>query len=266
MDNSQVEVLVNGKPIKQHSFDWKFWIEAREGTEYSIKIKNNSFRRKLAIVTVDGLNAISGKPQDDSIGQGYIVNAYNVLEVKGFRKDEETVGAFKFCKKGNSYCNEQGLKGNNGVIGIRLYDEKQAWVTFSSSNEIKNAPFYSPSSIPTCTSYPILTCSAENVYRSNSSTGDSGENYKSLDSCDISKTLRSESPKFDLGTTWGQKIEDKVTTVEFEVDESTKQELVLYYDTRANLEAMGLVLKEQKQVCFPKAFGAYATPPKNWKG
>ena len=122
--NTQVEVLVNNSPVRQHNHNGNTYIEARAGTEYSIKIKNSDHNRKLVVITVDGVNVITGEPQPESIGQGYIVRAYDSLDIKGFRKDMSSVGAFKFCKSGGSYCNEKGLKGNNGVIGVRIYDEK----------------------------------------------------------------------------------------------------------------------------------------------
>ena len=124
--NTQVEISVNGKPVKQYTHQNNIYIEARAGTEYTIKVKNDAYQRKLAVITVDGLNVITGKPQVDGIGQGYIVGSRDAITIRGFRQDMETVGAFKFCKKSGAYCNEQGLKGNNGVIGVRIYDEDMA--------------------------------------------------------------------------------------------------------------------------------------------
>lgn len=156
--NTHVEITVNGKPIKQYSHKGNTYIEAKIGTEYNIRIKNDSHRRKLAVVTVDGLNVITGQPHSaNDIGEGYIVGAYDSFDIKGFRKDMNSVGAFKFCQSGKSYCNEQGLKGNNGVIGVRIYDQKVNEIVFG--NTRPKHPFYwggEDSSAPMRWNYDVI--------------------------------------------------------------------------------------------------------------
>lgn len=266
--NTYIEIKVNGKPIKQYNKDGRTYIEARNGTEYSITVHNDGWHRKLAVITVDGLNVITGQPQGDEIGRGYIVKARSTIDIRGFRKDDNAVGAFKFCNKDKSYCNEQNLKGNNGVIGVRLYDEKArpTWVgLFNSMNNIR------------------LPGSDDPVYYKNSIRDNTSDNSRGL--CDdsitcrysslvdtsakgLTKSLRSakSTPDFSLGTTWGQKLNDSVVTVDFENEDTHSDEFVIFYDTRKNLENIGITFKEEKQVSFPKAFGTYATPPKGWKG
>jgi len=232
-----VQIKVNGKPIDQYKHEGMTFIEAREGTEYIIEIKNNDNQRKLAIITVDGINVISGLPQDQE--NGYVINNYSSFEIKGFRKDLDTVGAFKFCKRGLSYCNEQGLKGNNGVIGIRLYNEKI---------------------------YPILYRNTFELSDFKITNDNSTSKTDSSSSCYSVKTEPCESVKsksFALGTTWGKKINDTVKTVNFETDNEF-QEIIIYYDSRKNLEKMGISFKKENQIVMPKAFGGFANPPKGW--
>ena len=265
--NTQVEVLVNGKPIKQHQHEGKTFIEARVNTEYTIKVKNSSGKRKLAVITVDGLNVISGNPHSDTDRQGYIVGAYDSLEVKGFRKDMKSVGAFKFCQAGGSYCNEKGLKGNNGIIGIRVYDEVVKTVFRSpmwgnnnrygtEDNHYKGSP-----SIPN--PYDItFTCNNATSTNYSSEVSDSSVQCSSLRSMNMKS---SAAPKFDVGTTWGKEINDSVINVEFEPTTHC-DEYVIYYDSKGNLENMGIKFVKEKQVHYPKAFGTFATPPKGWQG
>lgn len=248
-----VEIKVNGKPVRQYNQDGNTYIEARAGTEYSIKINNNSWERKMAVITVDGVNVISGQPQGSDIGEGYIINARNSIDIKGFRKDSSSVGAFKFCKKGVSYCNEKGLNGNNGVIGVRIYAEKLPVYVYKLFKQSNNDNLYN-SSIPPNSIDSKIYCNSI----SDSCMRSIQCNY-SASSCD-------SVPNFDMGTTWGQKIEDSVITVNFEHERSVQAEYVIYYDTRENLEKIGINFKNEKQVVFPKAFGVFAQPPKGWKG
>lgn len=269
--NTQVEVLVNGKPIKQYSHQGKTYIEAKIGTEYSVKIRNSSYRRKLVVVTVDGLNVISGKPQEqNTVGEGYVVGAYDSLTVNGFRKDMSSVGAFKFCQAGKSYCNEQGLKGNNGVIGVRIYDEKIFYrpimVGFCETSDVR----------PANHDY-VVTCNSNASEPSVGSYSSSSVEYMSLDNS-IAKandhvygvmrcaSQSSPAPKFDAGTTWGKAVQDKVVSVDFESETIPSDEYVIFYDVRKNLENIGICFAKKKEAVFPKPFGAFATPPKGWNG
>lgn len=279
MNNSIITVLINGKPAKvyQHHNGLRY-IEARNGTEYSLRIYNGSFQQRLAVVTVDGVNVISGQPQSNSgIGQGYIVNANQTLEIKGFRKDLNSVGAFKFCKASGSYCNEkEGLKGNNGIIGVRLYSPK---IKYRISNEdYYRSPVIVPSWIPSDICKPInpIWEHSDNTYydkelwngsvtestkSSQISTSSLWNQYKSNVS---SRTVTKSIPDFDLGTTWGKKVEDKCINAEFDADENVFVEELLYYDSRENLESIGISFSEEKKVCLPQAFGGFAKPPKGW--
>lgn len=258
-NSASIQVLVNGKTIKQYLHQGSTYIEAKEGSEYSIKIKNEQLGRKLAVITVDGVNVISGKPHVEGDTQGYIIDGFASIDIKGFRKDLDSVGAFKFCNKGKSYCNEKGLKGNNGVIGVKLYREHfNAWVTYATTY---NQPLSCGSSrdytwIP---AQPLTNCgmsnSSESVYRSC--------NYSSA--VVASSSSSSVAPSFELGTTWGSKVSDSVTYSSFNIDESSVETFQIFYDTRKNLEKIGIDTKVKKEVFFPKAFDTFATPPKGWK-
>lgn len=273
---AKVEIIVNGKTVKQYTHQGKVYIEARSGTEYSIKIKNDAWNRKLAVITVDGVNVITGQPQDEGVGQGYIVKGYDSIDIKGFRKDSDSVGAFKFTKKGNSYCNEQGLKGNNGVIGVRIFAEKERPVVMYRSITIPRIELgchtkgFVDTSIddigptgPVGPLGPLGEAGIDNVTYTTSVS-----NPRTLDFMNVKCSCSSDkaSPDFDLGTTWGQKINDAVTYTSFDTEPQYHTDYVIYYDTRSNLEEIGINFRKEKEVFYPKAFGAFATPPKGWRG
>ena len=59
---------------------------------------------------------------------------------------------------------------------------------------------------------------------------------------------------FDQGTTWGQKIEDKVRQVSFVKDE-TFTDLEIFYASRESLQRYGIDLSQTKQYfAWPSAF------------
>ncbi len=119
-----VDILVNGNSCKQYHHGGRIFIEAKEESEYEIKIINQDWNRILAVASVDGLNVLTGNPatpEDD----GYLVNHFNNIRIKGFRHNKDKVGAFKFTKKTESYATSisPSLEKNCGVIGVILYSE-----------------------------------------------------------------------------------------------------------------------------------------------
>jgi hypothetical protein len=89
----------------------------------------------------------------------------------------------------------------------------------------------------------------------------SASNYMAQVSNRASKSA-AEPAEFDLGSTWGQRLLDKVDTVEFERG-AIIETLVIYYASREVLQAMGVPLTVQKAISFPDAFpNRYCTPPK----
>jgi len=269
MNKSQysVSVLVNGKPIQELNHQGKVYVEGRKDSEYSIRIHNNDWQRVLAVVTVDGINVITGEPAKDSSDEpGYVVPGWGSYNVKGFRKDLETVGGFKFCRKSKSYCNEVGAPGNNGVIGVQIYSEKQ--VVYMPAVYIKNileikepmTPWYPPKT--------TWTKSAnDNTYNDGHTNYSSSIEDQSCVCSTLGREIKCKSciepTSFDIGTTWGDKIHDQVSTTSFEVD-CLKEEFIIYYSNRQGLENMGVPLKKEKHIGYPKAFGGFAKPPSGW--
>lgn len=124
-NNVDMRVLVNGRPVREYPHRGMTFIESRHGSNYSIKIKNDNGNRVMAVVSVDGLDVITGKPAEKT-NKGYIVDAYSSTEIKGYRLSDTDSAAFVFVSKDKSYVANaaQGDKRNSGVIGIRVFEEK----------------------------------------------------------------------------------------------------------------------------------------------
>jgi hypothetical protein len=249
----ELQVLVNGKRVKEYCHKGKTFVEGRKNSQYSIKVKNNSGTRVLAVVTVDGVNVISGEGGDESAG--YVVNAYSALDVKGYRVDLENVGAFKFCAKGKSYCNEVGLEGNSGVIGVRIFPEKM--LNFYIQPSVYDKDIYKTPSNPNM--WPnggwTYTSDGTNLTHATHTT-------------DVADTILCSyncSSEFDTGTTWGDNLQDRCNEVPFSAGD-LDAELEIFYSSSKGLKSMGIDMTEKKAISYPKAFGRFAKPPKGWKG
>jgi hypothetical protein len=268
----EVNILVNGNRCKQYNHDGNLFIEAKQNSEYVIEIKNNAWRRILAVCSIDGLDILNGKHAVQN-GPGYIVNGRDSSKFDGFRVSDNKVAKFVFDYKNKSYAKSKGdgSEKNVGVIGVRLFEEK--FVPIPPPTEIHHHNYKKLSYLPhdpwdvtyttSCDSLgvgetPYNTCG-------NTPVGDSSAKYSSDQKLNSSAggILRG----FDMGTKWGEAKESHVVEVEFDRGNLCLTTNI-YYASRQSLIEMGVPLGNEKQVNFPKSFqdSKYARPPKNWKG
>ena len=113
-----------GRVLPVHWSGGQAFVAGAPGNEYSIRIRNRSSEDLLAVVSVDGVNAVTGQTAAPAQG-GYVVAAYGYLEIKGWRKSMERIAAFYFTDLGDSYAARTGRPDNVGVIGVALFKRKQ---------------------------------------------------------------------------------------------------------------------------------------------
>ena len=121
-----MRVLVNGRPCREYYHKGMVFIESRHGTNYTVKLKNDNSYRVMVVLSVDGLDVITGKPAEET-NKGYIVDAYSSTEIRGYRISDNDSASFVFTSKGKSYATKspEGKARNNGVIGVRVFREKE---------------------------------------------------------------------------------------------------------------------------------------------
>ena len=256
-------VLVNGKKVREYSHEGRIFIQSNNGTEFEIDLKNHYGNRVMAVVSVDGVDVINGKPAT-SESAGYIIGGNDAIRIKGFRKDSDTVGAFKFTEKENSYASGTGEGGNEGVIAIRFFEEKRIerellWESYD------NYIAYTGSSVG---AGPLFSSNVSN-YSQTLSSDTLGQKRGILRSCASGDTqtysAEVKSENFDMGTTWGSKKKDSAVEVEFERGKLL-DEFNLFYASRDALIGMGVPLTKENHISLPQGFRDFATPPSNWEG
>jgi hypothetical protein len=261
-----MHVHVNGRACKEYSHNGNTYIEARHGTNYTVKVKNDNPHRVMIVVSVDGLDVISGKAAAET-DTGYIIDAYGNLDIKGYRISDDDCASFIFTSRGKSYVQQtKGDARNCGVIGLRAFKEKTNWTTL---------PYVYPTLSTTCTTTTLpLTVTADwnhtNIGNTTTGVGNVTSYNCSINCSNVSSTPAANtgvlrSLNFDTGTGWGNKIEQSVEKVNFEKG-SMLTEMTLYYASMEALEEMGVDTKPLPKVAaMPQAFG-YCKPPKGWNG
>jgi hypothetical protein len=109
--------------LPRYWHDGQAYVAGTPGHEYQVKVRNREDGEVLAVVSVDGVNVITGETADP--GQsGYVLAPSGALEVKGWRKSLWRTAAFYFTDLGDSYAARTGRPGDVGVIGVALFRRK----------------------------------------------------------------------------------------------------------------------------------------------
>ncbi len=260
MKYSQVElqVLINGVPVKEYGHKGISYIEGRTNTEFTLRIKNNSPNRILAIPSIDGLSVMDGEDAS-SKSSGYIISAYSSYEIKGWRTSLKEVSKFVFAKKGNSLSNQTGHGTKEcGVIGCVIFGEtpKLTYTVYTNSSW--------PDMFKRGLTNPGFYDNTYDVYSSNMSLN--SKSLKNTVPFDISTTRCSynsvtptsipinDTPNFKLGTDYGESMDDKVVESDFDKG-SLLCTFELHYTTKYELEQIGIdIEKKNNKVYIPSAF------------
>ena len=80
-------------PVYRHH--GRRYVAGQPGNEYAIRIRNCTGRRLLAVVSVDGVNAVTGESASPD-QSGYVLEPGGYVNIQGWRKDLNRTAAFYF--------------------------------------------------------------------------------------------------------------------------------------------------------------------------
>ena len=277
----ELEVIRHGSSSKQFYHEGKYYVEGKQGDEFSVKIKNNTSRRVLAVLTVDGLSAMDGKTGSfDSTG--YILDSFNSITVPGWRLSNKEVAHFEFARSDKSYAAGKGKGIHNGVIGCAFFYEKEHTpvITYRDLPDAFPKWPWPKYELPYQPWYPTWTVTTSGNMENNfnlQAQASSGSNNMAQNlnkglsdynnSSNINRVLNSS-----LGTGFGDKTEHRVVSVGFERASSIPIEvLTVYYDTRQGLKDRGIDVEGYTEIASPfpgsqKEYNKFCEPPKGWDG
>ena len=219
----------DGRTLDVHRHRGKQYVVGQPGHEYAVRIRNCSDRRVLAVVSVDGVNVVTGETAapDQS---GYVIEAYGHVTIEGWRKDLKRTAAFYFSDPGDAYAARTGRPDDLGVIGVALFREREPrWV-------------HAPEAV-----------AAPPAAERESAAADAKASRQAMES----------SAGAPLGTGHGRREWSPARRVEFERASSRPdQRVVIRYDRRENLVAMGVLPDTRRPWREPDPFpGALSFVP-----
>jgi hypothetical protein len=120
----------SGRTLPLYSQRGKTWVAGAPGQRYSIRLVNRTGARVLGVLSVDGVNAITGDTAAAS-QSGYVLNPYQSTEIAGWRKSNSEVARFYFTPLPDSYAARTDRPENVGVIGVAAFREFEKPVELS---------------------------------------------------------------------------------------------------------------------------------------
>jgi hypothetical protein len=229
------------RELPVHWKDGRAYVAGQPGNEYQVRVRNVAGEDLLAVVSVDGVNAVTGQSAS-ATQSGYVLGSYASMDVSGWRKSMQRTAAFYFTPLPDSYAARTGRPDDVGVIGVALFKRKPAEpvaiepyrpMPFARQESANGAP--SPAA-------PATAAPAERA-----------------DSRDFAaKRLQSES---SLGTGHGRVETNPTRWTEFERSTPHPVETIsIYYDSMPNLVAQG-VIRAAPRPRDPNPFPGFVPDP-----
>jgi hypothetical protein len=234
----QVVDLDDGNTLPRLPFRGRDFLEGQPGHRFSVNVQNLTGERVLAVVSVDGVNAISGQTAGASQA-GYVLEPWQRAEIRGWRKSTADVAEFYFTDLPDSYAARTGRPENVGVIGVAAFRERTRVV----------APYYPPQ-INERESGPYR----DRAGNAPAAASDSAAAPAATGRADTRREMTKSAQQ--LGTGHGERRYDPVTQTTFERDSTRPGQVVsLFYDSYQSLAQQGILPRfEHRHPSRPDAF------------
>jgi hypothetical protein len=216
-----------GQPLPIHEHRGRSHVPGTPGHRYAVRLRNHSPERVLVVLSVDGVNAVTGEDADPQ-QSGYVLEPGQTADINGWRKSLSDVAQFVFTDLDDSYAARTGRPANVGVVGIAVFREK-----------------------PRPASPPLASALLRE---------------RSKASAEAPAALRDEAESVgrSLGTGHGQREWAPTRHTAFQrASRRPAQVSELHYDSRERLIAAGVIPVPQPIASVPRAFpGGFVPDPR----
>jgi hypothetical protein len=253
---SAVEIIDRdtGRRLPIYFHEGRRYVAGTPGARYAVAVRNCTALRVLAVVSVDGVNAVSGETAAWH-QTGYVLGPFQQYEVRGWRKSLARIAAFEFTALPDAYAARTGRPGDVGVIGVALFREA-----------------------PPPEMTPLAPSAPESSRRSNELSGGTGSTAPSASGSEgaarrgdgvLSEGFAPRRLQDRLGTGHGRGESSQVGYTDFERASPRPDQIVtIHYDSRANLMALGVIPRPARERPapepnpFPGSIGFAPDPPR----
>jgi hypothetical protein len=251
-----------GEWLPEYRHRGRDWVPGVPGHRYSVRMTNTTGERVLVVLSVDGVNAISGDTAAAN-QTGYVLGPWQSTEITGWRKSWQDVAQFYFTDLPDSYAARTGRPDNVGVIGVAVFRERP-----------QPQPYYEPAPISRGDDREY---DRNDRYRGQASRAEGKAapaapqaSRRSAESAASDSAYGNGAPAQSIGTGHGDREWSPVSRTDFvRASRTPAQVLQLRYDDIDNLVAMGVMPRPYRDggrrgqpQAFPNGFAA--DPPGRW--
>jgi hypothetical protein len=118
-----VEVLVGGSTLDVLYGRGRRYVEAREGAEYELLVRNPLPVRVAVALSVDGLNTIDARRTSAWDSSKWVIEPYGTIRISGWQMSSSRARRFYFTNERDSYAARLGRASNLGVITAVFFRE-----------------------------------------------------------------------------------------------------------------------------------------------
>lgn len=228
--------------LTRHPHRGQQWVAGERGHRYAVRLRNASAERVLVVLSVDGINAVSGEDAEPS-QTGYVLRPWQSVDIAGWRKSNDEIAQFVFSSPQDSYGARTGRADNLGVVGIAVFEERR------------------PKPRPVRIAQPSPQVQAD-IRGSRAMAEESTAKSRSADSAMAPSPASppAPAPAQRLGTAHGEREHAPVSDTQFDRASATPVQVAqLRYDSARNLRARGIALRpvavqERAPQAFPRQF------------
>ena len=218
-------VEIDGRPASLYPApdgSGRYYVEARRGCRYAVTVANRTSERLGVVVTVDGLNAISGE-RDKGRGRMYVLDPWQRTTVQGWRTSLREVRQFTFVDEQASYAARSGKANEKmGWIEIAVHRERRPFVQASPRFQAPPRP------------EPVDAEGDEARGRNEAAE------KSARDAAPAASGPAAQARAYP-GTGWGERAEDPVVLVSFDPETEPVERVTVRYEYRPALVALGVL-------------------------
>jgi hypothetical protein len=129
-----VDILVDGTPQPHYPHDGRWYVEARKGREFAIRLRNPYAVRVAVALSVDGLNTIDARETTAADARKWVLGPYETVIIRGWQTSRTEARRFEFTTEARSYGQALGKTANLDVISAVFFRERMPAIMPDASN------------------------------------------------------------------------------------------------------------------------------------
>ena len=119
-----VDIIVDGARQPRYAHEGRWYVEARQGREYAIRLRNPYPVRAAVALSVDGLNTIDARETTAAEARKWVLGPYETVTISGWQTSQLDARRFEFTTEERSYGQALGKTANLGMISAVFFKER----------------------------------------------------------------------------------------------------------------------------------------------